>query len=689
MLKIKFKFLILLCHYVVPILSDIISKSNIELCTSSNITDTCTQKLVLSLSIQNGKLAETDSMEVYISSVNDLKGDTKLLQNPYRINIQKSPVYLDYPCIYAQDFNYHPAEQIIQSDVFSCNDGDLSPNPTCGWQFTNNKITIPYSQGFCCKCDFGQIIGVDTTSRNRGNSCDLLNIGAGSASAHCLRFDKLWYSAYEIQPYQVNYSIDIVLTYKNDTKNFTAKSLSLSPSNLIALSEDNTVTAKLIGDFSPQKQPNDYSSYYLVIPTSPPTHQMVLEGPTNWMILPKDYFTLDGRECNKIGVSYYAFRTQNVACKVKIGECLNNQIYDYYKADLAFLSDNKTPKYLIFSKTNDFNFYSYSDEKKKFSEKLDGVFNTLITLEIKADDIKFYINVSNGIIDYAIINTFESLSSDGVLQTQITNSGNLTALFYISYNCTDYLLPIQSDELTLSPFQSDVLRKDIYTLNSDFKSHSCNLTLKNSIGEEIDFKSVSFNSTKVVLVNVQSPNNNSTEPYVNGTTEMTSPDYEVLTCQQLCPGFFDFLCFVAHGCWGYLARTLGIILLAVIVIIFIIKWIRNGGLCKCIDKCVNCLSFNDNTFITVNKTKTVYLNFDNNKFDFSNINICYDFSVEAKIFYNDIKGYMDITNVIISGSFKYYVDNYYNNSLNVDEINTLIANCPNFITDKPLYRLIK
>jgi hypothetical protein len=671
---------------------DIISKSSIELCekrsnntTVSNLN--CTQKLVLALSIENGKLADTDSMEVFVSSVTDLKGDVQQLQNPFKITIQKSPVYLEYPCIYQQDFNFRPFEQIFQSDVFSCSDGDLAPNPTCGWQYSNNKITIPYSQGFCCKCEFDQIIGIDTTTRNRGSTCGLLNIGTGSASAHCLRFDKLWYSTYEIKPYQVNYVIDIIVTYKSNITNYTNEVVSLSPSNLVSTSREGNMIARLIGDFSPPTQPNDYTSYYLTIPSYPETHQMVLEGPINWMILPKSYFTLDGRECNKIGISYYAFRTQSNACTVKIGECLNNQIYNYYQNDIDLLASNKSPKYLLFSKTDEYNFYSYSKGEKKFSKKLNGVFNTLITLELIADDIKFIINISTGLIDFAMIDTFESLSNDGLLTTQITNSGDLTAAFSLNFNCSDYILPIQGTQASLKPFESLEFKKPIFTLNSDFKSHYCNITLKDAIGGVLDRRSVNFNTTKVIPINNQ--NTNSTDGETNSTS---SQEYIELSCQQLCPGFFEFLCFVAHGCWGYLARTLGILLLCLVVIIFIIKWIKSGGLCRLIDRCVKCASFNSSSDVHINNnvvnSKSVYFNFNIDKFDFSLVNINYSFSVLAQVNYLDIKGYTDIVGVVFRGNFKSYVDIYYKEALCPEQIKSLINMYPELMTTSPLYTLI-
>jgi len=52
------------------------------------------------------------------------------------------------------------------------------------------------------------------------------------------------------------------------------------------------------------------------------------------MFLDKYLFTLDGSECNKIGVSYSAFRYESNKCQNRVGNCLKNQINNYYNNDL-------------------------------------------------------------------------------------------------------------------------------------------------------------------------------------------------------------------------------------------------------------------------------------------------------------------------------------------------------------------
>ena len=50
------------------------------------------------------------------------------------------------------------------------------------------------------------------------------------------------------------------------------------------------------------------------------------EGVNAWMLVDREMFTLDGTECNKIGVSYNAFRYETDRCIKHVGSCLHNQV---------------------------------------------------------------------------------------------------------------------------------------------------------------------------------------------------------------------------------------------------------------------------------------------------------------------------------------------------------------------------
>ena len=55
---------------------------------------------------------------------------------------------------------------------------------------------------------------------------------------------------------------------------------------------------------------------------------------SRWMFVPKEGVTLDGTECDKIGVSYEAFQNQANKCSMIIGSCLKNQLEDMNSNDL-------------------------------------------------------------------------------------------------------------------------------------------------------------------------------------------------------------------------------------------------------------------------------------------------------------------------------------------------------------------
>jgi len=62
-----------------------------------------------------------------------------------------------------------------------------------------NGGIIPDSQGRCCQCSVGSQLGLASGDGTRGGlNCALF--GTGQGSAHCLRFDPLWYNVYRIEP---------------------------------------------------------------------------------------------------------------------------------------------------------------------------------------------------------------------------------------------------------------------------------------------------------------------------------------------------------------------------------------------------------------------------------------------------------------------------------------------------------
>lgn len=174
-------------------------------------------------------MAGTETMALQIESIAGHQ-----LTDPVQILVSKSQVLAQYPLIYIQNFNYYPREAVLSSTFFSCDDGHYDESPSCGWAYSEEGQKIPDSQGFCCTCGFDDFLGLGD-DLDRGKTCQALNLGEGSSTAHCLRLDELWLAAFEIRDFFFRYELNIDISYSvsNSIQNITSQNttrLSLSNS---------------------------------------------------------------------------------------------------------------------------------------------------------------------------------------------------------------------------------------------------------------------------------------------------------------------------------------------------------------------------------------------------------------------------------------------------------------------------
>jgi len=332
-------------------------------------------------------MSGTESIVVVVNSASTKgQADTAVLEKPLRIYIQKSQVIARYTIVYRQDFNYRPYERVISSSAFTCQEGAENTNPTCEWFYDNNGNKVKNSEGFCCSCDVWQIMGMSKT-KSRSNDCTL---NPGSSSAHCLRYDSLWYSAYEIMSNDLYYTIEVSI--HEDGSGKLLSKLNLDPSKPIAADPNLCCVVKLIGDFLPSQPAPELNHLYLLMPSRPKTHAMVLEGRKNWMLINANLITFSGTECNKIGTSFTAFQTQGNKCEQDAGSCLENQIANLFAQDIQRVIENKTPQYLLAAR-GDFDMIKCTDDNIYLSYNMHGRQGTVITIEIPAEKIKFLTNV--------------------------------------------------------------------------------------------------------------------------------------------------------------------------------------------------------------------------------------------------------------------------------------------------------
>jgi Male gamete fusion factor len=111
-------------------------------------------------------------------------------------------------------------------------------------------------------------------------------------------------------PYEstIAFTITITINATNATTDASAPTVSavtLTPSTPKVVSPDKRVSAQLVGDLVPYRAYPVLTSQRLVMPALSNLNQL---RPADWMLVDPSMITLDGTECNKIGVGFTAFR---------------------------------------------------------------------------------------------------------------------------------------------------------------------------------------------------------------------------------------------------------------------------------------------------------------------------------------------------------------------------------------------
>jgi len=548
----------------------LISSSQLQSCLNDGSELSCKKKLVVALSVQSEQNKDAESLEAVLDTAQTDDGQT-YLEQPIRITVAKSSVKARFPIRYLRDFNAKPRELVIKDSFFTCEDDAYSSDPTCGWRYDKDDKKIWDSQGYCCDCSFESTIGINTDDYTRGGQCEAFNLAEGSSTAHCLQWDDVWYSSYEVGAYATQYTMQVYVTWSNSS-NYTTDILNVSPSAPTVTVANRTLTARLVGDFYPNSPPPSLNSYYLFVPSRPSTDPRVLAGTRNWMLLDKSSVTMDDSECNKVGTSYSAFRNQNSKCNQKVQSCFKSQLEDFYTEDINAELAGSKPKYLLRAFGN---FTVIQTPTDRFLQlELTGRYATLITLEISADSLKFITNIANGVIDYCSIDSFEALSYDGLLICQATNTGSVTAQFVLAVSCTAGVSALEAREMSLSALSSSTEQFEMYVDSTVGKNYTCNVTLHNAIGEVVDWMEVKFNTTTQHI-----------DDGLQGGSGEIEGEYEESedggggSCSDECPAWYDVGCFFAKGCWELILQFIGILVGIICFIILLKIIIKKYGCC--------------------------------------------------------------------------------------------------------------
>ncbi|KAG0493604.1 hypothetical protein HPP92_004598 [Vanilla planifolia] len=359
----------------------------------------------------------------------------------------------------------------------------------------------------------------------------------------------------------------------------------LGPENRTALSKDNFLRVNLIGDFIGYTSIPSFEDFYLVTPRLGEVGHSENLGKnfTKWMLLERVRFTLDGLECNKIGVGYEAYRSQPNFCSSPLWSCLHNQLWHFWEADKNRMSRNQPPQYIIEGKYERINQHPNAGTHS-FSVGVTEVLNTNLLIELSADDIEYVYQRSPGKILSINVPTFEALTQFGTAKVSTKNIGKLEASYSLTFDCLKGVNYMEEQFYIMKPDEIVSRSFHLYPTTDQAGKYECAAILKDSDFTEVDHAECQFATTATVLDNgsqimyeyevKDGGLNGFLAAIKNGWRRIWDGLVDFLTgksCRGRCSSFFDLNCHLRYVCMSWI--LLFGLLLAIFPCAIILLWL--------------------------------------------------------------------------------------------------------------------
>eukprot|EP01060_Flectonema_neradi_P019638 TRINITY_DN2688_c1_g1_i2.p1 TRINITY_DN2688_c1_g1~~TRINITY_DN2688_c1_g1_i2.p1 ORF type:complete len:394 (+),score=53.61 TRINITY_DN2688_c1_g1_i2:891-2072(+) len=312
--------------------------------------------------------------------------------------------------------------------------------------------------------------------------------------------------------------------------------------------------------------------------------------------VPMNMVTVDGTECNKIGVSYEAFFTQGGRCDAPDGTCLKGQIIDLLIEDML-RGPGKVPLYSMPT------LASYLRDSHLLPVPTEGIASLIVTVEIdNVEDLYFAINHSTS----ANITSVEMLNADGMqftesgyLAAKVLNSGKVPSTLTVVAEAPNGGLSIMDPSVSkhFEVNQEHTISWIIHARDNSSKqsTRSVVITVQSVKFEELDRRSINITSNAVIVDegaqggeqknhsgSIRDPDHESN----NNNNDPDSPE----SCTD-CP-WYNPICFIIRECFlrGVL-QFVGTVLLIITIGYLVVK----GHALRFLKWCLNlCYSKNRN-----------------------------------------------------------------------------------------------
>ncbi|ONK59192.1 uncharacterized protein A4U43_C08F3930 [Asparagus officinalis] len=359
----------------------------------------------------------------------------------------------------------------------------------------------------------------------------------------------------------------------------------VGPENRTVLSADNFLRVNLVGDFVGYTSIPSFEDFYLVTPRLVAAGQPQSFGNnySKWMLLERVRFTLDGLECNKIGVSYEAYRGQPNFCSSPFWSCLHNQLSDFWEADQNRISRRQPPQYVVEGRFERVNQHPNAGINS-FSVGITEVLNTNLLIELSADDIQYVYQRSPGKIVSINIPTFEALTQFGTATVATKNTGKLEASYSLTFDCLRGVNYMEEQFYIMKPEEVIVRSFYLYPTTDQAGKYECAAILKASDFSEVDRAECQFTTTATILdngtqiVTTDEAGKSGLHGFFESIKRMLKTVWDAVvdfftgkTCRNKCSSFFDITCHIQYICVSWI--LLFGLLLAIFPAVTVLLWL--------------------------------------------------------------------------------------------------------------------
>lgn len=495
---------------------------------------------------------------------------------PPVITVNKSAAYALYQLTYIRDVAYKPEEFYVRTR--KCEpDAGADVVQICERLRDKDGHIIEHTEPTCCPC--GDQRRVPSSC---GNFFDKMLKGKAN-TAHCLRFPGDWFHVFGIGQRSVGFSIRIEV--KTESKMMV---VIVGPENRTVTSNDNFLRANLIGDYVGYTSIPSFEEHYLVIPRQggpgqPPNLGMNF---SMWMLLERVRFTLDGLECNKMGVGYEAFNGQPDFCSSPFWSCLHNQLWNFWEADMNRISRNQTPLYVVQERFERINQHP-NPGSHSFSIGITEVLNTNLLVELSADDIEYVYQRSPGKILSITVPTFEALTQFGTATITTKNIGEVEASYSLTFDCSTGVSQMEEQFYIMKPKEATTRSFKLYLNTDQAAKYTCAAILKDSGFSEVDRAECQFTTTATIIDNGSQIPFKPPKTTINGFFESIESLWKNFwngladfitgkTCRKKCSGFFDFSCHIQYICMSWIVMF-GLLLLIFPAVVALLWLLHQKG----------------------------------------------------------------------------------------------------------------